>query len=329
MPLYRKIFSRALAVSWQYKYLWFFGLFAAIIGSGGYEIVGQSLSSSPAFFEWINNLSQTGIFNSDIFGNLRKLAIEQPLNLSLMLLMYVFLAAAALFVLWLATVSQIAIVSNNLQILAGKAHTLQGGLSNGVKRFWPVFSMNVMEKIVVASVLFIVNLPLMFSAFTEISKAEMTAYIVIFIILVPALLIMSLIIKYAIAYIIIKNETFGQSLKRAWRLFADNWIISIEMALLLFFISFIFAFLVLISISVMVLPFLFLVNMTSIAFGAFASLIIVLISAIVALVFIVAASAFMTTFQIVCWTDLFIEIVGKGAESKLERIFSGLARKRA
>jgi hypothetical protein len=44
MTLYRSIFRQAWAITWQYKYLWFFGFFAALLGNGGeYEILSKGL----------------------------------------------------------------------------------------------------------------------------------------------------------------------------------------------------------------------------------------------------------------------------------------------
>jgi hypothetical protein len=40
MSLYRSILKRAWEISWKFKYLWFFGLFAALLGNGGeFEII--------------------------------------------------------------------------------------------------------------------------------------------------------------------------------------------------------------------------------------------------------------------------------------------------
>ena len=42
MSLYRKILKQALVLSWQNKYLWFFGLFATLfIDNSGFEFLLQ------------------------------------------------------------------------------------------------------------------------------------------------------------------------------------------------------------------------------------------------------------------------------------------------
>lgn len=326
MPLYRKILSHALAFSWQNKYLWFFGLFAAIVGSGGYEIIGQSLSSSSVAIETLDGVISAGALNADFFHNLTKIAMEQPLVLLAMFAMFSIIAAAVIFVFWLATVSQAAVVNNYVLFSVDKEHSFQTGLKAGFKYFWKVFFLNVIEKLVVLLVLMIVNLPLIFTIFYTRNPFTSGSYVLLFVLFVPLLLVFSLLVKYAISYVVIKNETLAMSLRRSWQLFKDNWIISIEMACLMFVISFIYAVLIMILISTYVLPFSFIVGLVGLSFGTVISFIVIFILALVGIIFLVASGSFMSILQISAWTGLYLEIAGRGAESKVQRLFGGLTK---
>jgi hypothetical protein len=327
MPLYRKILSHALAFSWQNKYLWFFGLFAAVVGSGGYEIIGQSLSSSSVTIELLDSLMSAGAFNADFFHNLTKVAMEKPLVLLAMFAMFSIIAAAVVFVFWLATVSQAAVVNNYVLFAGDKEHSFQTGLKAGFKYFWKVFFLNVIEKLVILLVLMIVNLPLIFTVFYTKNPFTSGSYVMLFVLFVPLLLVFSLLVKYAISYVVIKNETLAMSLKRSFQLFKDNWIISIEMACLMFVISFIYAVLIMILISAYVLPFSFIVGLAGLSFGPIISLVIIFLLALVGIIFLVASGSFMSILQISAWTDLFVELTGRGAESKVQRLFGSLIKK--
>lgn len=327
MPLYRKILSRAFFASWQNKYLWFFGLFAAIVGSGGYEIIGQSLSSSSVSVEVINNLMSAGAFDPNFFHNLTKIAMEQPLSLLAIFAVFSIIITASIFILWLATVSQVAIVNNYTLITAGKSNSFQLGFSAGIKNFWSVFILNLVEKIVVLLVLLVVNLPLIFGLFFSRNIFTSVTYVALFVVLVPTLLVFSLLIKYAIAYVVIKNDTIFMSLRRAYQLFKDNWIVSFEMACLMFIVSFAFAFLIIILVSVYVLPFSFIVGLSGLSVGPLVSMLIIFVLAFVGLLFLATAGSFMSVLQISAWTDLFIEITGRGGESKIVRLFSKVLAK--
>lgn len=327
MPLYRKILNQAFAFSWQNKYLWFFGLFAALVGSGGYEIIGQSLSSSSVTVELLDNLVSAGAFDAGFFHNLTKIAMEKPLVLLAIFAMFSIIVAAVIFVFWLATVAQAAIVNNYVMFLGGKEHSFQSGLKAGFKYFWKVFFLNVLEKLVILLVLMIVNLPLIFSVFYTKNPFTSGGYVILYVLFVPLLLVFSLLVKYAISYVVIKNETLAFSLKRSWQLFKDNWVISIEMACLMFVISFVYAFIAMILISAYVLPFSFIVGLVGMAFGSFVGLVVVFLLALVGIVFLVISGSFMSILQISAWTGLYVEMTGRGAESKIQRLFGGLIKK--
>ena len=38
--IYRSILKQAVNIAWKFKYLWFFGLFAALAGNGGIYNIG-------------------------------------------------------------------------------------------------------------------------------------------------------------------------------------------------------------------------------------------------------------------------------------------------
>jgi len=43
--------------------------------------------------------------------------------------------------------------------------------------------------------------------------------------------------KYAIAYVVINKRQVSQAINQGWQLFKENWLVSLEMALILFFIN--------------------------------------------------------------------------------------------
>ena len=64
--------------------------------------------------------------------------------------------------------------------------------------------------------------------------------------------------KYAIAYVVIKGSGFVEAVKLGWQLFVKNWLVSLEMAFILFFINFAVGFGLLLLFLISAGPFLFL-----------------------------------------------------------------------
>jgi hypothetical protein len=323
MALYRNIIRRAVTLSWQHKYLWFFGLFAAVIGSGGYEIVGQSMVSSSDSILWFKEFMDTGIFSRGVLTNVENLAAAQASGMFMFAFLLVSFLLVAFFFYWLATVSQIAIVSTTTNLLADKEHDFQKSFYVGTSKFWPVFLINILVKVAIVGTLILVNLPLITNLFYNKEINISWLYILSVIVIVPILLLFSFMMKYVIAYVVIKGDNLTTAFKRAWLLFLDNWLVSIEMAIILFFASFLWTICIIIVISVMVLPVAFAFYMGLRYFGFYASIFVLAVGQLIGLAVILLSAAFNTTFQIAAWTDLFVELTGRGAMSKLERLFGG------
>ncbi|MFA7365138.1 MAG: hypothetical protein WCZ12_02140, partial [Patescibacteria group bacterium] len=149
-------------------------------------------------------------------------------------------------------------------------------------------------------------------------------YGLLFILIIPVILIASFVFKYAIAYIVVDGKKFKDSLSAAWKLFKDNWLISVEIAITLFFIN-IAAMFIISTITFLVLILLIGVAMTSsifiIASQAFFWSVVVL-AILLAMAIMIIGSAIINTFQISSWTNLFMKIKDKQTSSKIERIFS-------
>ena len=89
MFLYRNILSQAWKITWRSKYLWFFGLFAALLGNGGeLEIVFRGFDGDfkdSLFTGW--QFWPEGFFNADTISNIGRLLINDPVSLLSLLLL--------------------------------------------------------------------------------------------------------------------------------------------------------------------------------------------------------------------------------------------------
>lgn len=335
MPLYRKILSQALKITWRHKYLWFFGIFAAILGSGGeYEILINSFSGDPkqAIFPALQKIAETGVFSGQTLINIGHIAQTDPLSLISLLAVYVGILALMVFLIWLAVISQSVLVNSAAAYQSGRKSNLAPNFGERVRasvakvkdKFWQILGLNFLVKIALYAAFILVSLPIILA----INKPEMLfnkiLYFILFILFVPFALSLSLLIKYAIAYIILKNNKFFEAIKSSWELFRENWIISIEMAFILFLINFLASLILILAVLSLAVPFLFLGYVASIIIGSAGAWFIITLAFIVLLSAVILGGAVISTFQISSWTCLFSELVNKGATSKIERIVEGI-----
>ena len=331
MLSYRAILKQAWKFSWKNRALWFLGFFASLVSfTVETRIMSRSLDQGAGISS-LNNLMmfiKTGIFSADAWKNVASLFRSNPGTMTIITIVFLLVVAISLFFLWLAVSSQIGIikaVANSEK--AGnnpdkkEKIKIKKLLKSSQKKFWPVILFNILISLIVNLIFLLISLLLV----VVIIKSQVFASIIyglIFIIFIPASLFLSFIAKYAIAYVVLENKKIIPALKNAWKLFCKNWLISIEMSIILFFINFIaivfFSFLsfiiftlffgIALSISIMTLP-LFL-------FWIFIIIGFLLVSAIMIL-----GGAWINVFQTTSWVKLFTKLNSGGGSSKLERLF--------
>jgi hypothetical protein len=326
MLSYRAILKQAWKISWKYKFLWFFGLFASLVSfTAEMKVISQSLNQEMGM-RTLNNIKiflETGILSGNTWGNIVKLFQVDTISILIVLLIFLLILAGIIFFAWVSTVSQIGIISSVNKIVKKRREVLniRKGIKAGNKKFWPVFGMNVIISLVIGLISLLTSY-LLVLAVSQDQTTMILFYGLTFIIFVPISLFFSFIIKYAITYSILENKKFCNAIKQGWRLFIKNWIISIEMTIILFFIN---------IIAIALLSFLSFVTFV-IVFGlawstAIAGLspiffwVLATLSGLLSLILIILGASILNVFQISSWTDLFIELRKNKNDSKLERIF--------
>ena len=326
MSLYRPILKKAWDISRRYKSLWFFGLFATIISSGGeYEIISRAIydpTNQGGFITIITESMKTGIDSALSVGgnfwiNMWQSIIKYPIPSIIALLLLIITITVGLFFAWIAVTSQIGIIRNISLIIKNKKPTINEGIDFGVKKFWPVLGMDVVLKIILFALFFILGQELILTSGGGIMLTII--YYLSFILFVFVVLIISFIIKYQIFYILLTNGKIIASLKSAYQLFIKNWIISLEMAFVLFLVYIVSGFISLLcSTTLSAIP-LVIVPLYFSFLPIFVSYLIAIICFILMVLIIFFIAAFVTTFQWASWTALFMRINSGEESSKIER----------
>ncbi len=326
MLSYRSILKQAWKISWKNKYLWFFGFFASFISfTAEFKVISHSISLETGL-KTINNIKMflnTGIFSRGSWQNIADLFRSDPKSIILLIFIFLIVLAITLFFVWLATVSQIGIINSVNKIMKGSREKLsiKTGLKVGNKKFWPVFGLNLIISIIINTIYLLISL--MFILVVLKNQAFSTfLYGLIFIIFIPISLFLSFVFKYAIAYSVIENKKFCNAIKQGWRLFFKNWLISVEVAIILFFVNLI-AIILLSTISFIGFFLLFGIALSSIIMtsSAFLFWLIIILGVLLILAIIILGGSLLNVFQISSWTDLFVQLRDKNGVSKLERTF--------
>ncbi len=319
---HRSLLKQAWIISWRYKYLWLFGLFASLTAVGGsveYQVATQNLNQNliNGSYYYLNGLLALWELIQSFWIGLGQVCVSGPIAIMNALSILLIGLTLLIFFVWLSISSQAALVDSVKKILKAKkkepALGPRNGLTIGHKHFWPVLSLNILIKILIGIVFFIISLPLLFMVIEE-TTTFLTIYVILFVIFLPIAVSLSLMVKYAIAYQVLEGNSFVASLEKGWNLFWKNWLVSLEMAVILFIINFFVCLAALIVMSLFLLPLLLIGLMAKAVW--LISLILIL-----GLIMIVFVGSFLTTFQISSWTTLFLRLKEKGGLAKLERVF--------
>ncbi len=324
IPVYRTIIRSALLFSWKKKYLWFFGLFAALLGNGGeYEILFRLFQKSyeGSLTDILSIFSGSGIFSVAFIKKFFFSFFEDPFSGFLSFFLVILFLVSIGFLVWLISISQATIVYTVAHSSREEIHSLSKGMRIGKKYLFSILGLNILYFFFISLALTIIGLPVyLYSTFLE-AEGGLLIYLVSFFIFVPFAIIISFVAKYALSYIVLHNEHLLNALWKGWNVFLSHWLVSLEMAFGLFILNLLFGFLAIIALIFVATPF-FIVSSIFISLGSdigvFSVVVLGIITAFAVLAFV---GMFLATFQYSAWTMLFQRITEHGAISKLIRIF--------
>jgi len=320
MNLYRNVLKKAWEITWQYKYLWFFGLFATILWSGGeYDFILYFINSGDGGILYnLQLLSESGVFSPAFFQNAALAIATDPLSFVIITAVLLIIVALLAFLVWLVVISQIAVISASYKISSGTRTDFKDSIDAGLEHFWKVFLLNLSQKLII-SLLVAITLAVLISGGASANLAGQV-FVFTFMLLLSAFI--AFIVKYAINFIIIKRRNFKEALADTWELFRINWLITVEMTLLVAVLSVGVALATIFFMITVSAPFIF-VAMFALKYGSMLAFwLTVIAAAIVFLILAFLVGAIFTVFQNAAWTCLFLELVSAGAKSKIVRLLT-------
>jgi len=328
--LYRPILAKAWSITKKFKALWFLGFFAALATSGEFEVLFRALSDPEledgAFQNlWIgfSNGWQEGIsLTGDVWLGFYTSLTNHPLNLVLALLILAAVVAFILFIIWLSVVSQIGLIHNVSLLNKNKKTTINEGIGVGIKNFWPVLAIDLTLKIILGFAVFILGRELIL--LNDLALTGRIVYYLSFIIFVFLAVIIAFLVRYQILYVVLKNKPFFQAMDDSWELFKRNWLVSLEMAFILFIVFFAttiivtFITTILTATTMVVLPF-----YLGISVGL--KILIAAVTFLLAVALVIFTTAVLSVFEWSCWTILFTKLSASDGVAKIVRTYDRLA----
>jgi len=327
-PLYRPILRAALSVTTRFKTLWLLGFLAAFLGMGGeYEFIFNQYSNvSGGEWNGLDSFLQFGGASSqDVLAALT--AAVKDLSLATIFALLLFLGF--LFILGaIVVVAQGALVAGIAQAKETGRVKISAALLAGYKSLWSILAILISTRLLAFFVLAVVGLPLIsLLLFLDESFVSSGAGLIFFVLAIPLFILSSLVAKFAIAYRVIVKEKWRGALTKALVLFADHWLITIELALIIFLINIITAVLFVVVALFLSIPFILLgIVVADLSYVVILKTLVTSALILFLLILLLLGSA-LSCFQNSVWTLLFLKIKDKPHAPKLLRVIHGWREK--
>jgi len=300
--LYRIVLLEALRLSWRNKFLWVFGFFAAFATGGGvYELVAR----------WLNVVIVRGTsltmppIRAFLLPALRPQGSAAQMAAAVGSIIVV-VAVMAVF-LWAIMISQGALIGSVSRIYRKSRGSLARGFAIGVGSFWRVLALNIASRAGIVISLVVVGGPLLIAGLRGTSASAALAF-ASFLIFIPLSLVISFLAIYAVAAALSGNLSLGAAVKRSVEFFAENWLISLEMAAILLLANITFGVALVLALVPLSIPFILLfLAATVLGIPALFTMIFV-VAAIAFLTLVAVAGSFLSAFEMTSWTLLYLHL---------------------
>ncbi|MFA6161378.1 MAG: hypothetical protein WC766_04360 [Patescibacteria group bacterium] len=321
-PVYREVLPQALKTAWRNPLLWIFGIFAAVLNSGG---------ALDACWKFFNSIQTQG---SDIFigqtvvqiwhvgwiGGFHLLPFFQAL-LAIFSLTVIFLAVLAF-----SCIGQGVIIQSVGSGKDGSLGRIKKAMLVSGRALLPIAVLNVIIIAAIWLTRFLVSLPLAMVLGRD-SGLRLAIYLVSFIVFFVLAFFLSILQIYALNAMMSQGATLAQAFGRAWQVIKQHWLVTIETAILQALIIVVATIAALIALMILIFPpaVLYVLALFRQNFALFQ--LSSGIFAVIIVVFLVAYTGFTVTFQYALWTHMYRKFGEGGVMPKLHRLFRFAAHK--
>ena len=318
-PLYRPILKKSISLAWKNKVLWIFGFFAAFLGgSSQYDVLINQFSqirNSQFGFEQNFFASLGSVLQSNLVQTLVNIAKDTPSG------SYIAIAVilvAVVFFIWLTIISQASLLHSYTQTEEKGSFRLAESIKKANKNFWQLLFIIISTRTLAFLIFALAGIPLLLLIYQIVNSTAIFTF-GLFVIGSPLFIIFSIIAKFAFMYKTHDDLSWTQSLISAIKLFGGHWLISIEIAFILFVVNIIAGLGIFILFLILLVPFVLLgTALAQTTFAAAIPILAVFGLAFLVLLGIILGSA-VSAYHQCSWALLFLKIRTKKRTAKIIR----------
>ena len=306
--IYRGVLARAWRLAWANKPLWILGFLAIFWGNlGAYNVLDRSfgfpsLSSYP---------DKPGLVASVVDK-------ATPASIVVGILITLLVLGIIAGLVALVTIARGGLIDAVARRDASKTPAIKDSLVLAKKSFWSLLGIALISRLDVPLSLFVL---VPFARRAALSGQEhFTIFLVMFIVVTLLSLTFSFLGIYASAYVMLKGEGFVPAIRKSLSLFARFWLISIEMALILYAVTLVVGIGLIVAGFVIGIPLMLMYFIFLFMHVPGAMLIVGIPATTLYVVLLLCVGSAFATFHMAAWTILFKRLSEEGAVAKVVRL---------
>lgn len=311
-PIYRQALINSWHLVWHNKLLWILGICSVVLTQWGLgDFIGQmnlfvdeGFALPPSFTEVANVLSVMH------FDNITATFLS--------LWFFVLVALFAVAIIFIAVVSRGALIAITAEWFYDRERIpISAAWQDGVKSFWTVLSLTVVNKLLQTVVaLGLANF--LIAAFVIRSHFYGALAAVAFVVAILLVLVLESVTIYASCYAVLERVWFGQALHQGWNLFRKHKLVSLEVGLLLVLLSLIFAGVLIAGAIAVFIPFLALWFVAGVSGWYFLITVGLVLAIALFLIIGILAGGLFSAFTTSTWVYLFMKMHHEGIFSRVK-----------
>jgi len=324
--LYGSVLKQSWQTIWRRPYLWFVGILAILFaGSIEIELLENFLNQDRNNFMGVKEFLAGGLFNPDILGRFKDLFASDASSASWALAFVLLFLVVLLIILFISVMAHIVIIDHSAQVKRSSNPVQPKVWASVAKlrhKLLPVVSLNLAIKVFIFIVFTLVTLPIFLTRGQDLSWVNYL-YLLLFVILLPVAIIFSFVVKYIISYVIVYGQSLRLAIKNGWRLFAENWLVSIEMSFMLFLLHVLGSLIIIFVVRIIAIP-LSVIMVAGSTYSYWFVIISPILFNLIGILLYTIGGGFLVSYLITAWTTLFVRLNEEGGTSKIARTVAKL-----
>lgn len=294
--LYRPFLREAWRLTWERKSLWIFGIFAALISTGGVvDVVWRTLEKVKRTESLLENLADASFMGYDVAASyIGQLAVLGPERTSFIVIVSTLMG---ILLIVIATLSQGALILGIRAKTTSDPYALRREAN---AHFWSLFLIGTLNKMLMLLLVVLMTLPLLLVSIST-GLGHSLLFLALMLLFIPATIVLNIIYLFALIDVVETGAHPLSAIHTGAQLFAKQWLATLEYGILLFLLVFGAGLLLLVLLSLMFVPLSIIYTLTVLAGSLSLLLTFTVTAGLVLFVILLVFAGACVTFQYSAW----------------------------